>query len=132
MNHRIVLLATADPVFAETATDAIIDTRHGVRRATNQPETDRLLLENTWDIALAIVDLDLAGPASFHALHDGPLDFPVLAVTENVETYYRFAADSRCIADYLIKPVALDELRQKVRELAVLAECDDVSRLLAM
>ncbi|CAN5685250.1 hypothetical protein BH09VER1_BH09VER1_03480 [soil metagenome] len=132
MNHRIVLLATADHVFAEIATDAIIDTRHGVRRANDLPETERLLGENTWDLALAIVDLDLADTEGFHALHDGPLAFPVLAVTGNVETYYRHAADSRSIADYLIKPVALDELRQKVRELSVLTECDEVSRLLTM
>lgn len=132
MNHRIILLATADPVFAETAISAIIDTRHGARHITETSEANRLLREDTWDIALAIVDLDLAGPEGFPALQDGPLDFPVLAVTESAETYYHHHASTHSVADYLIKPVALDELRQKVRELSAQVECDEASRALTM
>jgi len=99
--------------------DAVLGTAHGLRRAQTLWEACERLSEGTGDIALAIIDLDFNGQGAglLKILGECELAFPILVVTNEIGVLYRDESISAIAVDYLIKPIDVTELKQKIREL---------------
>jgi DNA-binding NarL/FixJ family response regulator len=84
MQRPFVLLVTDDPDFERVAIDAILATRHGVRRAHSLDEAHLKLRESAPDLALAVVDTTRPqfGGEVLRALADANANFAVLAITD--------------------------------------------------
>ena len=118
MQRPIIFLATDDQSFEETAIDVILDTCRGVRRAFGVRGARRILAEDTSDIGLAIVDLDLEDRnfSLLRLLGGSEPAFPILVVGNEQllrggGVFAKFAAAS------IVKPVSSESLRQKIDEL---------------
>lgn len=129
MQRPIILLITDDPQFESTATDAILESHRGARRVTCLPDAMRALAQPAQDIALAVVDLDIdRREGALRALLEGQItNFPILAVANDPDLFFYDKDLQTLVADYLIKPVAFEELWQKIT--ALCAEGDYESSL---
>jgi len=88
MQRPFVLLATDDAKFASMATDAILETRHGVRPAHDMNQAYLALSEGARNIGLAVIDVTGGqfGRQLLRALNGTHADFPILAITDPVDT----------------------------------------------
>ncbi|HEY8899757.1 MAG TPA: hypothetical protein VIM61_05045 [Chthoniobacterales bacterium] len=119
MQRAIILLATSDPQLEQIATDAILETSHGLRRIREYPDAVRILAGDTRDVALAIIDLDFdqPGPSLLKLLAESEPGFPVLVVADEADAVTRDDEIANVMADFLLKPISSGELAQTIREL---------------
>lgn len=124
MQRQFIFLATDDSVFENTALDAILETYHGMRRASDIQAACRILAMGTTDIALAIIDLDLpdSGTSLLHILGGCEPDFPILVVTAHRQKLGQDETVSEISVKTLVKPVAKDDLRKQITNLCRQAE----------
>jgi len=119
MSRPIVFIATKDRDFECAVLDAVMETRHGLRRACDIRDVWRVLTEETHHIALAIIDRDFHqhGLTLLHTLNGTDPDFPILAVARSNEAVVEAKRGCKLAIDYLVKPVTVSELRRKINEL---------------
>ena len=118
MQREIIFVATNDPAFEKVATDAILETRHGVRATGNPRDVWGLLTREDETIAAAVIDVDFESCGLFllHVFGHSQLRFPVLAVTANPDAFLPGKVASPHFIHYLKKPATAGELRKKLRE----------------
>lgn len=129
--RSIVLVATDDDAFEETALHAVMESGHGLRRVHDIRGACRTLGKGTRDIALAIIDLDLEkrGRSLLHLLGGCEPPFPILAVTSGPCAGGLCENLCRLAADQLVKPVTVDHLCQRIQEIVRHHETVDESPL---
>lgn len=84
MQRPFVFLATPDLDFERLAIDAILTTRHGVRRVHTLEAACDSLAEGAQHLALAVVDVThhAFGEELLSVLNGLQVDFPVLVITD--------------------------------------------------
>lgn len=129
--RSIVLVATDDEAFEETALRAVTESGHGLRRVHDIRGAGRALGKGTNDIALAIIDLDLEkrGLSLLHLLSGYEPPFPVLAVTNGRCAGELCENIRRLAADRMVKPMTAKHLRQRIQEICRHYEYVDESLL---
>lgn len=118
MQRPLIFLATDDPSFEAIATDAILESGHGLRRAHGIREAFHCLSQGATDVALAVIDLDFPGGLSLLRILGGcEPDFPILAVTNDRRLFWDDETLSEMAFAHLLKPVSPSEFRGKISEL---------------
>jgi len=118
MQRNIIFVATNDPAFEKVALDAIMGTRHGMRKTGDSHDVWRqLTLEDTEAIDLAVIDVDFddCGMFLLHVLCNCEPGFPILAVTSNADGLFTGRYNPRI--HYISKPVTADALHTQILEL---------------
>ena len=107
MKPHVILLVNADPSVEKAATEAVMETRHGLRIARTSADALRILSEDISDVDAIILDLDpqVHGVALLAAISGFCADIKVIAVTGLEEQYMRPLALNRGAAVCLGKPV---------------------------
>ncbi len=117
MKPPVILLATTDPEFEETAVDAIIDNGFGVRRVRGVRDACHRLSDGADDIALAVIDLAGKGLTLLHILGGCEPGFPILAISDRKDIFQSDEMISGVALGKMAKPVTFEELRDKIASL---------------
>ena len=114
MNGR-VLVADDEEDLREIYAQALIDTGHEVDMAPGTSTALALLAKSTFDVVVSdIVMPGLDGIAFLKAIHDQDPDLPVILVTGQPTLESAMRAMEYGAVQYLVKPVALDDLVKAV------------------
>lgn len=116
--RNIVFVATADPQFQQTAIEAVLSQRYGVRLAPTLPVACEKLREGTCDLLLAIVDLDSEGRELLNALSGCRPGFPIIGVSSDSHDFYHGQHVLSLVSDYFIKPVTSESLVQSIQRVS--------------
>lgn len=116
MQRPFVFLATDDPEFERVAIDAILESRHGVRRARDLDEACEKLRENGRDVALAVIDTTHRqfGVELLHAINGFKAGFSVLAITDEKESGKGLDDLDGLAISCLEKSIATASLRREI------------------
>lgn len=120
MQRHFIFLATPDPEFERLAIDAILATRHGVRRVRDLEAACDSLAEGANNLALAVVDVTRHGFGEklLAVLNGLSADFPVLAIIdEGVDLPEEIAAWGGLVFATLAKADAPKGLVPRLRDL---------------
>ena len=117
MQRNIIFVATNDPAFEKAAMDAILGSRHGMRKTGNSRDVWRLLtLDDTTAVALAIIDVEFddCGVFLLHVLCNSEPGFPILAVTSNRSGLFTGNYNDDDSIHCISKPVSAAELQTQI------------------
>lgn len=116
MKAPVILLFTNDPFVGRVVEDAVLETRHGLRRICTSHDAFQTLQEGIDDADLAIVDLDpgMHGTALLEAMADR---LPVIVITSLEENYLQPIASRRGARACLAKPFSAERLAKVIETL---------------
>lgn len=120
MQRPFVFLATPDPDFERLAIDAILTTRHGVRRVRTLEAAGDSLAEGAQHLALAVVDVThhAFGEELLSVLNGLQADFPVLVIIDDEsESAHALARWDGLVCATLTKVKAGPDLASKLHAL---------------